>query len=91
MILLEYLAPQEHYVCFFCLQLDNIHSEDMSKSLVMKESKLPKQQNIEVFLQLLGISFQDEQLILSDQRQNQDLLLATHILLSAVAGTERAF
>ncbi|KAL8165315.1 UNVERIFIED_CONTAM: hypothetical protein K2H54_039204 [Gekko kuhli] len=65
--------------------LDNIHLEDMSESLVMKELKLPEQQNIEVFFQLLGIDFQNEQLILRDQHQNQDLLLAAHILLSAVA------
>ncbi|XP_077159897.1 gasdermin-E [Paroedura picta] len=65
--------------------LDNIYSEDMSESLVLKEFKLPEQQNIEVLLQLLGISFQDEQLVFSDQRNNQDLHLAAHILLSAVA------
>ncbi|XP_060104646.1 gasdermin-E isoform X1 [Heteronotia binoei] len=65
--------------------LDNIHSEDMSESLEMKELKLPEKQNIDMFLQLLGISFQDEQLILRDRRQNQDLLVAAHIFLSAVA------
>nr|XP_056713573.1 gasdermin-E [Euleptes europaea] len=65
--------------------LDNIHSEDMPESFVMKELKLPEQKSMEEFLQLVGIGLRDKQLILRDRHQNQELLLAAHILLSAVA------
>ncbi|XP_054846734.1 gasdermin-E [Eublepharis macularius] len=63
--------------------LDNICSEDIPKNLVLKELQLPKEQNAEEFLRLMGINLQDEKL--RDWHQNQELLLAAHILLSAVA------
>lgn len=51
----------------------------------MTKLKPPEQQNLEEFLRLVGISLQNERLI---QKDNQELLLAAHFLLSAVAGKE---
>uniref|UniRef100_A0ACB8FUP2 Uncharacterized protein n=1 Tax=Sphaerodactylus townsendi TaxID=933632 RepID=A0ACB8FUP2_9SAUR len=63
--------------------LDNIHLEGMLESLVMKELKLPERKSIEEFLQLMGISLQEKPL--RNRHQDQALLLAAHILLSALA------
>ncbi|XP_061443424.1 gasdermin-E isoform X2 [Rhineura floridana] len=65
--------------------LDRVCTEDNPEFLVMMELKRPEQQNIENFLQLVGIHLQNKQLMQKDPLCNKELLLAAHILLSAAA------
>ncbi|XP_062975779.1 gasdermin-E [Elgaria multicarinata webbii] len=65
--------------------LDNICSEDNPELRVMKDLKPPEEHSMEEFLHLLGVHLQNKQLIQKDPIHNKDLLLAAHILLSAVA------
>nr|XP_034985106.1 gasdermin-E isoform X2 [Zootoca vivipara] len=65
--------------------LDQICTEDKPELLVMVESKPPVQKNIEDFLQLVGIRLRSKQFLQKDPLSNKELLLAAHILLSAIA------
>ncbi|KAJ6666567.1 hypothetical protein lerEdw1_020290 [Lerista edwardsae] len=64
--------------------MDNICSEASRELLVMTELEPPEQQNLERFLRLVGISLH-ERVIQKDHLHNQELLVAAHFLLSAVA------
>ncbi|XP_020636642.3 gasdermin-E [Pogona vitticeps] len=66
--------------------LDHICSEDNPESLTSKQLKPLEEQNIKQFIELLGIHLQNKQPMQKDPTLcNKELLLAAHILLSAVA------
>ncbi|XP_042332247.1 gasdermin-E [Sceloporus undulatus] len=66
--------------------LDNVYSEGNTELVVVKNIKPLEEPTVEEFLQLIGIDLPKKDLMQKvPSHQNKELLLAAHILLSAMA------
>ncbi|XP_044306724.1 gasdermin-E [Varanus komodoensis] len=83
--ILRELLLEEEMVAQLEDVLDTICSEGSPGLQGMEDLKPTEDRNIEEFLHLLGVSVQSKQLMQKGPVPNKELLLAAHILLSAVA------
>jgi len=71
-------------LCFlFGFQLDALCTGDKPD---LKELKPAQQQDLADFLQLVGCRVQDELLLKNYHLQDEELLSAAHLLISAISG-----
>lgn len=78
-----YFSLFKKFYLFFCFQLDDICTGDKPD---LKELKPAQQGDLTDFLQLLGCSLQSELSLQKSQPQDDGLLSAAHLLISAISG-----